>query len=328
MTSLYDVLEIDKNASDLEVRNAYKKLAKVYHPDKCSDDKKEENEKKFKKIKEAYDILSDRQKRFEYDNPNTRFHNFFDTSFFSASNRYGNETMCHISITVPLTLEEVYTGITKKIEYERLQKCDNCNSMGYTQPNDATTCHVCNGKGIIEQHIQMGFMTQVISNCCNFCNGRGLIITRACETCQGNLTISKSKSVNIKFPSAVNHAENIVLQGKGNYYPRMQTTTDVIIIVQILPHEKFQRIDKYDLMYTLDVTLDEALCGFNKTIIHLDNSEIKVESNDIINPSTITNYADMGINHKGTLFVKYNIIFPSELDEFIKKILSRSISSK
>lgn len=312
----YKILDVDKNAPVSDIKSAYKKLALKYHPDKCKPEEREANEAEFKKIKTAYETLSDENKRREYDLGGNlgnmgSFHNFFN--LFEQQ-----EQMYNITVNVPVTLLEVYTGSIKTVNYNKNVRCDTCDCKGYLKPEDVNRCSPCNGTGFIDQIIQMGFLRQIMKNQCPSCQGRGTVVLKPCVSCGGNKVISKEVSVNLKFPKGIKNGDSINLKQKGNYYGKSGFTTDLIIIANVQSHPNFVRED-CNLVTTLDISLAEALKGFTKVIKFIDDTDLEIVSNSIINPTSTITIADKGIKG-GSLVVKFKIKFPTDLQEFKNQI--------
>lgn len=326
----YKLLNVDKNASISEIKASYKKLALKYHPDKCKPEEREANEAEFKKIKTAYETLSDENKRRQYDLgggggvggsgiDGMNFQNFFN--IFDNMNPMNNmnEQMYNITVNVPVSMVEVYTGSIKTVKYNKNIKCETCNCKGYINPEDVNRCNMCNGQGFVEQIVQMGFLRQIIKNHCNSCRGKGTIVITPCTTCNGNKIISTEASVNLKFPKGIKNNDSINLKQKGNYYPNTNYTTDLIIIANIQPHPDFTREDN-NLVTTMTISLAEALKGFKKIIKFLDDTDLEIVSTSILNPNSTIIIPDKGIK-TGSLIVKFNIEFPTNLDDFKTQLL-------
>lgn len=318
MSNYYEILNVNKNASLSEIKAAYKKLALKHHPDKCKPEEREANENEFKKINLAYETLSDDSKRKDYDlqqslgsmgniggmGPGFNFFNFFEQ----------NEQMYNINLTVNLTLYEVYTGTVKSVNYSKTVACDTCSCKGYMNQEDVNMCTSCNGTGFIDQVIQMGFLRQILKNQCNSCNGKGTMILKPCQSCKGNKTVLKDVSVNLKFPKGIKNGESINLKQKGNYYVGSNFTTDLIITVHIEQHPIYTRVNN-DLTMTLNITLVEALKGFTKIVKFIDDTDLEIVSTSILNPSSVMTLPNKGIK-SGSLIIKFNIEFPTDLQEF------------
>ncbi len=309
MSDFYEILNINKNASESEIKAAYKKLALKYHPDKCKPEEREENEIKFKKIKHAYESLTNKVDGFQ---PG------FQSNFFQMFEQQQHQVF-NITVYVPLTFKEVYTGVIKNVVYNKTEKCVTCDSKGYINHEDINSCSYCNGTGYIDQIIDMGFIRQIMKNNCNHCKGQGTMILKPCAGCNGNKIITKEIDIKIKFSRGIKNGDSIVLKNKGNYYNNC--ITDLIVIAQVLPHDSYTRINNNDLFITLDISLTDALKGFKKTIKFIDDSEFEFQSTSILNPSSIVKVPDKGIVKKGELVVKFNIKFPTNLQDFINEIV-------
>lgn len=324
MSNHYETLQIDKNASITEIKASYKKLALKYHPDKCKAEERERNEIEFKKIQNAYEILSNIQKRQQYDFEQSGggggipfpagFENIFGNFLGQRSQMY------NITVHVSLTLEEVYTGITKSVHYSINEKCEECKSKGYKNPQDVITCNECKGNGYIQQVMQMGFLQQIIQRPCETCHQCGIIITTPCNLCSGRKYVVKDKTVNLKFPKGITHGKTITLKKKGNYYAETDFTTDVIVVANILPHDIYTRDEHHNLFTTFNISLVEALKGFERSIKYLDGTDLSIVSDSIIEPTSVLTYPNRGITESGTLRIKFYITFPTSLDEFLKEI--------
>lgn len=315
--NFYEILGVDKNASEKDIKTAFKKLALKYHPDKCiTPDEKDYNDTEFKKISGAYDVLSNVDKRAQYDMKMNGggVNHFFN--FFNVVNQSSN-----IMMTVQLTLEEVYTGVIKTIKYNKNVFCDTCNGKGHSNsPNSVATCQHCNGSGYFEQVLNMGFMTQVVKSHCHNCQGRGIFVIKVCEMCRGNLYITKDVSIKLKFAKGTLDGESIILKQRGNTVGH-NMHTDLIVTTQVKSHPIFTRINQTDLSITMDISLVEALCGFEKQFKHLDDEELTVKSESVVNPHSKLTMHNKGIKN-GSLVIKFNIKFPTELTTFMKDISS------
>lgn len=336
--NLYEILGLDKNATEKDIKTAYKKLALKYHPDKCAattPEEKDANEAEFKKMSRAYDVLSDPEKRLQYDTTGVvgggsgvggggggmgDLFNFFNTMHHTTTHGGGGiNNAANITVTVELTLEEVYTGTVKMIKYNKNIFCETCSGKGHANTPDAvSSCAPCNGTGFFEQTINMGFMTQMIKSHCHNCRGRGVIISQVCETCKGGLFVMKQFDLKLKFAKGTQHKETVVLPQRGHTVG-VNMYTDLIVTARVKSHPVFTRLNPHDLSMTMDISLLEALTGFSRTFKHLDGEEVKLESESIVNPETRMVMNDKGING-GTLFIKFHIIFPTDLAVFMKEM--------
>ena len=347
-TKLYDLLGLSKTASESELKKAYRKLAMKYHPDKANDSNREENEKKFKEISNAYDTLKDPEKRKLYDqfgeeglkgmgggggNPFDIFENFFGGGMggpFGFSNRgsrsrrrRGQDRVEEIEID----LEDLYNNVVKNIEIKQRVLCLDCNGTGAFNKECIKICSSCDGKGRIMRIINLGpGMIQQSMSDCPSCGGKGKTITRKCMKCDGKKLIIKTKKISIPIENGLKDGEKVVLPELGHHYPDCQEQGDLIIIIKISKHNTFKR-NNDDLIIEKNILLSEALCGFKLVISHLDGRQIILKYDDIIKPGHdyVVRNEGLKINntHRGDLIINFNIIFPESLDSDRKKYLMR-----
>lgn len=318
----YEVLGIKKEATASEIKKAYRNLAKEFHPDKNPDNKAAEE--LFKEIQEAYEILSDGEKRSNYDqfghNTGRQQQQANPFAGFRAQRevRYG-ETMV---LRVNLTLEEIYTGITKKYKYNRTDKCDTCHGHGGTESRN---CDFCNGNGYVMRSFQtpMGQMSQVFT--CKICHGDGLIYTNACTTCNSTGLKNVEETIDVNIPSGTPDGYPFVMKGKGQGVKNGETG-DLHIVIYEIPHKVFTR-NGADLKMTLKLTYTQLVLGDKVEVEMIDGGKIRVP---------IPEYSDIGDNlrvptkglkmflkdTRGDLTITLGIEMPKELNESQKEILS------
>jgi molecular chaperone DnaJ len=274
MESYYDILGIDKSASQDDIKKAYRKKALEYHPDRGGD------ETKFKKAAEAYETLSDDQKRQEYDmfggDPNrgrfggggfnmndifSQFGDIFGNPFGGAFTNQRARRGGDLRIQVQVTLEEVIQGSTKKIKYKRQTKCEPCNGKGGT---DERTCQGCNGAGVrrVIQNTPFGTITQQVP--CNICNGEGKTIYNRCPNCNGNGTAPKEELVEVNIPKGVATGMTFNMQGYGNHI-RQGTPGDLQVLIEEIPSDIFKR-EGNDLHSEETISVYDAVLGTNLKI--------------------------------------------------------------
>lgn len=260
---LYNILGVNRDASSDEIRKAFKSLSKKYHPDRFagkSDAEKQEAEEKFKDINRAYQVLGDDDKRRNYDQfgsedgPSNMFGGGFNPfgggfnpfeSFFGHGHRSASKPIERgkdIQMKVQITLEELFTGTTKKLKYNRQVRCINCHGAGGT---GVKICPHCNGSGMITERKAMGPNAwQMKTIPCPHCNGSGKIIENKCPTCYGNGLIKESTTIELNIPAGIIHNDVIRYSGGGaDSKDRKGTTGDLLAIIQY----DFIDDDKYEL---------------------------------------------------------------------------------
>lgn len=292
----YEVLGVQKNATADELKKAYRKLALKYHPDRNPGDK--EAEEKFKEAAEAYDVLSDADKRAKYDQfghnmgpqgfPGggggfssaggwsmedifSHFGDIFGGSFGgmggfegaggrSRTNRTRRRKGSDLRIKVKLTLEDIAKGVTKTLKIPTLVKCDYCNGTGAKDGKAFTTCTTCNGTGtvITAQHTPFGTMQSEAA--CPHCHGEGKIITEKCPHCNGEGVVRKEQQITFTIPAGVADGQVLTIQGKGNAAPHGGVNGDLLVVIEEVKNPDLIR-DGNDVIYNLMLDLPTAVLG-------------------------------------------------------------------
>ncbi|ODQ64608.1 DnaJ-like protein [Nadsonia fulvescens var. elongata DSM 6958] len=314
-TDLYEVLGVSKSATGVEIKKAYRKLALSYHPDKVSEDKREESEVRFKEISQAYEILSDDEKRQSYDRygmegaSNSNYHNaydghdeYYDTSFgpddFYSFFNGGGQSHSHstngshgysenkskktedVHIPIKVTLAELYKGKVIKMGSTRNIICPTCVGTGGRKKAVAKKCKHCEGSGMIKKikRVAPGIVSNYYVEC-SHCNGRGSLFREKdrCKQCLGSCTIKESKILEVYVSPGLKEGDKIVLHGESDQSPG-KSTGDVIFTVQSENNTLFER-KQHDLYATIKITLAEAICGLSRVVLtHLDDRGIKISS--------------------------------------------------
>ena len=254
----YEVLGLSKSADEKEIKRAYKRLAMKYHPDRNQGDK--ESESKFKEIKEAYEILSDAQKRAAYDQyghaafeqggfggqgggfgGGADFGDIFGDVFgdiFGGGRRQQRASRgSDLQYNMDLTLEEAVRGITKEIRIPTLETCDKCHGSGAKEGTSAETCSTCHGAGQV--HLRQGFFT--VQQACPTCHGRGKVIKEPCSKCHGDGRVERYKTLSVKIPAGVDTGDRIRLSGEGEAGENGAPAGDLYVQVHVRQHHIFER---------------------------------------------------------------------------------------
>ena len=293
----YEVLGIGKNATDAEIKSAYRKLAKKYHPDLNPGDK--EAEEKFKEVNEANDVLSDPQKRQRYDqfgfagvDPNYAaangggaggfgggfggvdlgdiFGDIFGGGFGGGFSGFGGGSSTRtanaprkghdIQASVILTFEEAAHGCSKKITINRQDTCPDCGGTGAAKGTSPETCPDCGGRGYVVTQQRTPFGVMQSQQPCSHCGGRGTIIRNPCKTCRGTGKTAARKSLEINIPAGIDDDQNIALRGQGDAGSNGGPAGDVIVHVAVKADPMFER-DGYDVTIHVPITFSQAVLG-------------------------------------------------------------------
>ena len=293
----YEVLGIGKNATDAEIKSAYRKLAKKYHPDLNPGNK--EAEEKFKEVNEANDVLSDPQKRQRYDqfgfagvDPNYAaangggaggfgggfggvdlgdiFGDIFGGGFGGGFSGFGGGSSTRtanaprkghdIQASVILTFEEAAHGCSKKITINRQDTCPDCGGTGAAKGTSPETCPDCGGRGYVVTQQRTPFGVMQSQQPCSHCGGRGTIIRNPCKTCRGTGKTSARKTLEVKIPAGIDDDQNIALRGQGDAGSNGGPAGDVIVHVTVKTDAVFER-DGYDVYVRVPITYSQAVLG-------------------------------------------------------------------
>lgn len=300
--NFYDILGVDKTADIAEIKKAYRKLAMKYHPDRNPGNK--EAEEKFKEAAEAYEVLSDQQKRTQYDqyghtnyenmrsggehhnmNMDDIFKNFGDVfggfdfgDIFGQGNQKKRKTgpapqRGHDLIQdLTITLKEAYLGVAKEISYYHAFACFECNHQGYKNKTDVQTCSQCKGAGQVRY--QQGFFS--ISQACSACQGQGYTIKNPCTSCKGQSRKQEFERFELKIPKGVFDGAELRVTGRGDAGIFGGPSGDLFVRIKVLLDQKFKRIDN-DLVSTLMLTYPQLVLGSQVEIEHIDGSKIALK---------------------------------------------------
>ena len=285
----YEILGISKSATDDEIKKAYRKKAKQYHPDANPGDK--EAEEKFKEANEAYSILSDPDKKAKYDaygyagvDPSAGgggfgggFSGGFDMGdifdmfgglFGGGSTRRNPNAPMRgedVGIRITIDFDEAVFGCKKDISYSRIESCKECGGSGAAKGTSASTCRKCGGRGTINVQRRTPFGIMQSTSQCDECGGSGKIIQTPCRECRGSGTVRKSKTLEVNIPAGIDNGQSIALKGQGDCGMNGGPAGDLLIQVSIRRHEFFIR-EGYNIRYELPITFADAALGAKITI--------------------------------------------------------------
>lgn len=274
MGNLYEILNVDKNASKDEIKKSYRKLSLKYHPDKQTgktDEEKKDAENKFKEISEAYAILSDDNKRNQYDtygtiNPQQApteedIFSMFGT-FFGRGQRNNNEPKkgATLQIAMDIPIKEIYTGVTKKIRMVKPCTCSSCLGKGYENGGKITKCNTCNGTGVHTKIQSNGPFQSIQQTTCQKCNGKGSIVEKECKKCNGDGVVNEETVVDITIPKGA--FGTIVIDGKGGAPIRGEGSHgDILVNIREINDGEFRRVTQVDLEKHIDISIIDAILG-------------------------------------------------------------------
>eukprot|EP00919_Chromeraceae_sp_WS-2016_P074559 GHVR01176462.1.p1 GENE.GHVR01176462.1~~GHVR01176462.1.p1 ORF type:complete len:455 (-),score=112.83 GHVR01176462.1:355-1641(-) len=346
-SKFYDILGVPKEATESDIKKAFRKLAIKHHPDKGGD------EAKFKEITRAYEVLSDSEKRKAYDNYGEEGlegaggsdpTDIFDMFFGGGGRKQGGggkKKGQDVGMPIKCTLEDIYNGVTRKIPITREVLCSVCEGEGGDK-NSIVVCDGCEGRGVRIEVRRMGPMITQSQSTCPKCSGKGKMLppNKKCQQCSGTGTTKQRKVLEVHVDKGMPNGHRITFHGEADQRPDI-TPGDIIVQVQELEHNVFSR-KGIDLVVKKEISLLEALTGFQVVLEHLDGRKILLQNppNHVVKPNSIHMVEDEGMpTHrnpfvKGRLFVVFAINFPDathitpEISKKLKTALPRPPSSK
>jgi molecular chaperone DnaJ len=344
----YEVLGVEKKASSDQIKDSYRKLAMQYHPDRNKDAGAED---KFKEISEAYAVLSDAQKRAQYDRlghagfdqqysredifrgadfdsifRDMGFGDLFRT-FFGGSSGFGGgferaDRGQDIGCDIEITLEEAATGVEKEIQIPRTERCDTCNGSGAKPGTNIMQCQKCRGTGKIQ--IRHAFVMLVQD--CQHCKGRGIQVETPCSSCSGSGLVRRKRKISVKIPIGIEDGSRMRLRGEGEMATNGREPGDLYVIVQVLPHQLFVR-DGDDLYRVEMITFPQAALGAEISVPTLEGpAMVKVQpgtqSGEVVRVKGKGMPRMRGYG-KGDLIVKIGIYVPEKLTSQQRTLLEQ-----
>ncbi|WP_342275074.1 DnaJ C-terminal domain-containing protein [Spiroplasma endosymbiont of Cantharis lateralis] len=358
----YEILGIAKSSSEDDIKKAYRKLAKKYHPDIC---KEPDAEEKFKEATEAAEVLLDANKRQAYDQFGhdglsgmgsdfgggfgQGFGDFFSNmggagDFFSdifsnffggrgnSSSRARSSRGKDVVIDVNLTLKELLFGVDKEIKMDLISKCDDCDGTGAKSKSDIVECEVCNGHGVVTVLQDMGIAKFQTQQSCPKCKGNGKENKNPCKTCRGNATVLKKETVMMPIPKGLVPGQQIVLRNAGNYSPNGGERGHLYADIHLNGSKKLAIVNEFDIKFKFDISYLDAILANEISIKTLDgNINVKIpkgiKNGDIITVKNYGLYRGVKSSHRGNLLLEVNFVIPKDLEKNEREKLQSILNS-
>ena len=357
----YQILGVERTASEDEIKRAYKKMAIKYHPDRNPGDK--ETEEKFKQAAEAYDVLRDPEKRSRYDqfgkagvnggaggfggfngqgmNMDDIFSMFGDIfggrhgfgGFNSAENQTRQYRGSDLRLKVKVNLNDVMNGVTKKFKVRKDIICDECKGSGCEKGTSPETCSTCNGRGYVIRTQRSIFGMMQTQQPCPTCNGEGTIIKHKCHKCHGEGVVSGEEIIEAKIPAGVADGMMVNVPGKGNAAKHNGIPGDIQILIEEEPSKIFIR-DENDLIYNLLLTVPQAVLGDDIEIPTVDG-KVKIKIAPGTQPGKVLRLRGKGIPAiqgygygKGDLVINISVYIPEKINDKERKLFEEIRNSE
>ena len=349
----YEVLGVEKNASDAEIKKAYRKLAMKYHPDQNPGDKSAEE--KFKEVNEAYEVLSDAEKKARYDqygfagvdpnfNPNAGnpfggfgggggfgfgdlgdiFGDFFGGGASSSARRNGPSKGQNVVAEIEISFEDAAFGCEREITFGRIEPCATCHGTGCKDGAQPETCAYCHGTGTVRTQQNFMGMTMQSNQPCPKCGGQGKIIKDACSTCRGKGKVRRNKTIRVKVPAGIDNGQSFRVRDEGNAGSNGGPNGDLLVTVRVRKHDIFVR-DGANVLCEMPITFAQAALGATIEVPTLDG---KVRYNVPEGTQTGTTFRlrgkgipYVGYKTRGDQFVTVVVETPQKLTQKQKELL-------
>ncbi|UOR03927.1 molecular chaperone DnaJ [Hymenobacter aerilatus] len=345
----YEILGVAKTASGDEIKKAYRKVAIKYHPDKNPDDPSAED--KFKEAAEAYEVLSDQDKRARYDRfghqgvggasgggPNMEdiFSQFGDIfggggfeGFFGGGQRGGGRRVkkgSNLRIKLKLDLEEVANGVEKKIKVKRYTACNTCSGTGAKNGTDLRECSTCHGEGQVKRVVNTMLGQMVSASTCPTCHGEGKVVTSKCDVCHGEGRQLQEEIIPINIPAGVAEGMQLSMGGKGNFPERGGVPGDLLIQIEEEPHELLKR-DGNNIMFEQYISFVDAALGANLEVPTIEG-KVKIKVEPGTQPGKILRLRGKGIKDingygRGDQLIHLNVWTPKNVNGEERELLEK-----
>ncbi|KAJ7637733.1 hypothetical protein DFH06DRAFT_651891 [Mycena polygramma] len=336
---LYKILDIHKSASEKDIRHAYKKLSRKFHPDK---NKEPGAEAKFVDIAHAYEVLSDPTKRDIYDrhgeeglkaheggqhqaNPFDMFSQFFGGGHQQQQTRRGPSSLTEFEVE----LSDMYKGASIDFMIKKHILCDHCRGSGAASDSDIHSCSGCGGSGVklVKQQIFPGMFAQSQTTC-NECGGRGKVIAKKCAHCDGNKVVDHTAHYTLEILPGMPEGHEVVFEGESDESPDWEAG-DVILRVRSRKNKGGWRRKESSLYWRETIGVDEALLGFDRNLTHLDGHVVRLERKGVTQPGFVQTIEGEGMPHfeqhtYGDLYVEYNVVLPVEISPQTRRKLAEA----
>ena len=348
----YEVLGLQKGATEEEIKKAYRKLAKQYHPDLHPGDK--DCEAKFKEVNEAAQVLGDPEKRAKYDqfghaafDPNAGFGGFEGGGFGGfggfgdifgdlgdifgfggfggqSSRRSGPRRGENVRASVTITFEEAAFGCKKEVQVGRVEECPDCKGSGCAAGTTAEVCSNCNGTGSVKTTQRTPFGMMQSTGPCPKCGGTGKIIHQPCSTCRGKGKVRRNRRIGVNIPAGIDDGQTISVKGQGAAGDQGGPAGDLLVTVSVRPHENFER-DGSSVLSSVDITFAQAVLGADIEVPTLDG-KVKLTIPEGTQPGSVFRLRGKGIPYlrgggRGDQYVTVSIAVPQSLNSSQKEAL-------
>ncbi len=350
----YEILEVSKDAGKDEIKKAYRKQAIKHHPDKNPDN--EEAEEKFKEAAEAYEVLSDDNKRARYDRYGhagmgnqggfsgagmsmedifSSFGDIFGGGFggfggFGGQSRERVNRGSNLRVKVKLNLEEIANGVEKKLKVKKYASCSSCGGSGAADSNSYHTCSTCHGQGRVTRVTNTILGQMQSASACPSCGGEGKTITKKCNTCYGEGIVKEEEVITIKIPAGVGKGMQMTVSGKGNAARRGGMPGDLLVMIDEAEDDKLIR-EGNDLIFNLFISIPDAILG-TQVEIPTVGASVKIKIDPGTQAGRILRLRGKGIPDvngygKGDLLVNVNVWIPKTLNSDEQKIIEKMKNS-